>query len=254
MTTPSNQAVISQFLAGKGLNQAAIAGVEGNLEIESGFQSTAYNSNEGAIGIAQWEGGRRTALDSYAAAAGTSETDLTTQLNYLWAELSGPYSGVLSSLESTPNTAAGATQAATTFQGGYEGSTTASLPARISAATSIYAGGEGGGGTGTIDTSGLGALLQHPGAASGALGSAAADAAESTITGPIEDVLKWLAKPFENAAFVIGGVIVVLVGLVLLAKAGENSDKSNSNPTIVQGGPRSSSSEDAGAEDALAAG
>lgn len=68
------------------------------------------------------------------------------------------------------------------------------------------------------------------------------------IIGEIESVLSWLAKPFENAAFVIGGVIVVIVGLVLLAKAGTNADNNSggSSPGGNGGGASESPREKAG--------
>lgn len=89
----SNLSTIVSFLESKGLSKNAIAGVLGNLNVESGLNPSASNPNEGAIGIAQWEdgksgsAGRRSALRRYAAAHGTTETDLNAQLGFLWQEM-----------------------------------------------------------------------------------------------------------------------------------------------------------------------
>lgn len=132
----SNVDVIQQFLAGKGLSKAAIAGIIGNLQVESGFNPEALNTAEGAIGIGQWEGGRRTALDAYAKSQGTSETDLTTQLNFMWQELTTSKSSVLTQLKTVTDPA----QAATIWDADYEISSGSSRTQRIENAQSYYSG------------------------------------------------------------------------------------------------------------------
>lgn len=99
---------VMSFLKGKGLSTAQAAGLAGNWTVESGLNPASSNPREGAIGIAQWEGGRRAALDKYAAATGGSEKDLTTQLNYAWYELNTSESSALQRLLATndPGTAA----------------------------------------------------------------------------------------------------------------------------------------------------
>lgn len=129
----SNQSTITTFLRGKGLTTAQVAGVAGNLQIESGFSPTAYNPGEKAIGIAQWEGSRRTALQAYARKAGTSETDLKTQLGFLWHELTTSESGALAALRATSTPAA----AAAAFDKRYERSSGKARSARESAANVI---------------------------------------------------------------------------------------------------------------------
>ena len=52
----TNKAKIITFLRGKKLPDAAIAGLAGNMQIESNFSTTALNKAEGAIGLCQWEG------------------------------------------------------------------------------------------------------------------------------------------------------------------------------------------------------
>lgn len=130
---PDAQAVwqnIHAFLIGKGLSPAQAAGVEGNLLVESGFNPSAYNAKEGAIGLAQWEGDRRTQLQRFAAQRGTSETDVNTQRDFLWAELQGSEQAALKGLLAA-NTAS---DAATVFDQKYERSSGGSRQKRIDAA------------------------------------------------------------------------------------------------------------------------
>jgi len=82
---------IMTFLKGQHFSNAATAGIMGNMQAESSFNTGALNAGEAAIGICQWEGGRRTHLKSYAAAHGGSETDLTIQLNFMMLELNTSY-------------------------------------------------------------------------------------------------------------------------------------------------------------------
>jgi hypothetical protein len=119
-----------------GLSSAQAAGVAGNWQVESGFDPTAHNDREGAIGLAQWEGPRRTALQKFAASAGTSETDLMTQLAFFGQELHGSESSAYSKLLATNNAAA----AAAVFDQTYERSSGASRGLRISNAEKIAAG------------------------------------------------------------------------------------------------------------------
>lgn len=84
-TTPSENEVITwNFLIGKGLTREQTAGIMGNLQQEHGFNTTGD-------GLAQWTGGRKTALLSR-----PDPYSINTQLDFLWYELTGPYSSVLS--------------------------------------------------------------------------------------------------------------------------------------------------------------
>lgn len=143
---------ITAYLRGKGLSALQIAGAEGNLQVESGLSATAYNRAEGAIGIAQWEGGRRTALQSYARAHGGTETDLNTQLDFMWAELTGSEHSALTALLATNSAAA----AATVWDQKYERSDGTSRQRRIDAANAIAGGGQAGGGASTTADTGAG--------------------------------------------------------------------------------------------------
>lgn len=134
----SNLDKIVGFLKGKGLSSFAIAGIVGNLQVESGFRPNASNSKEGAIGIGQWEGGRRTLLQNYAAKHGGSEGNLDTQLNFMWAELNGGYKSALSGITG----ATSASQAAAIWDEQYEHSAGTSRGARVSAAEQYYSTGK----------------------------------------------------------------------------------------------------------------
>jgi hypothetical protein len=162
----SNLDTVLAFLRGKGLTPAQAAGVAGNLQVESGFDPTAYNPNEGAIGLAQWEGGRRANLDAYAAATGGSETDLTTQLNFLWSELTGSESSALGALQATSDPGS----AAAVFDQYYERSAGTSRSTRVADAQAIASGtptGTGGSSTGSGGSvaSSMGGLFGWEGAA-----------------------------------------------------------------------------------------
>lgn len=84
----------AQFFRQRGYTTAGIAGALGNLEKESSWEPTAYNPNEGAIGIAQWENNRRTNLDNVARQMGTNEANINAQLAYMSDELGGSFSSV----------------------------------------------------------------------------------------------------------------------------------------------------------------
>jgi hypothetical protein len=126
----SNISTIVEFLHGKGLDATQIAGVLGNMRVESGFSPIAYNSNEGAIGLCQWEGGRRTALQAFAARHGSTERDIHMQLGYLWQELQTSEHGAYESLlrARTP------TEAATVWDAQFERSAGTTRQERINGA------------------------------------------------------------------------------------------------------------------------
>jgi hypothetical protein len=125
---------ITSFLLGKGLTREQVAGIAGNLKIESGYSPTAYNANENAIGIAQWQGGRRSRLQAYAAQMGGKETDLSVQLGFLWQELQGSENHALTQLATTTTPAT----AAAAFDQYFERSSGAARQARIAAANTLY--------------------------------------------------------------------------------------------------------------------
>lgn len=123
---PAVDKAIWDFLAGKGLNAFAVAGIMGNLYAESGlkaanlqnsFEKSLGMTDEGytaavdngtyadfindnaGYGLAQWTfWSRKQALFEFAKAAGASIGSLSMQLDFLWKELQG-YTAVLAVLK-----------------------------------------------------------------------------------------------------------------------------------------------------------
>ncbi|MGA6205428.1 phage tail tip lysozyme [Nocardia testacea] len=121
------------YLIKKGFTPAQAAGILGNLQVESGFDTGAYNPGEGAIGLAQWLGGRRANLEAFAASRGLKVTDWETQLDFMVYELEHSESGAMNKLKST--TTAG--DAAAVFDQYYERSSGAARGQRVANAESI---------------------------------------------------------------------------------------------------------------------
>jgi hypothetical protein len=72
-----------KFLRGKNLPEKSVAAAMGNIQAESEFDTTLIEKGSGVgLGLCQWSYERRSQLETYG-------TDLTHQLNFLWAELSG---------------------------------------------------------------------------------------------------------------------------------------------------------------------
>lgn len=130
------QQILTFLRSNLGLTPAQASGVAANLQVESGFNPEAYNAGEGAIGLAQWRGGRRAALQSYARSIGTSETDFATQLAFLAQELRGSESRAFQQLQAAGDPAA----AASAFDQYYERSSGEARGTRVSLAQQIYAG------------------------------------------------------------------------------------------------------------------
>jgi hypothetical protein len=122
-----------QYLLEKGFTPAQAAGILGNLQVESGFDTGAYNPGEGAIGLAQWLGGRRANLEAFAASQGRPVTDWKTQIDFMVHELEHSESSAMSKLKST----ATAGDAAAVFDQYYERSSGEARGQRIANAQSI---------------------------------------------------------------------------------------------------------------------
>ena len=80
------------------MNREGAAGVMGNIEQESRFDTNAYNANDNdgrpSGGLVQWHAGRFNNLKNYAAGIGRDWTDVQSQVGYLGQELNGPYGHV----------------------------------------------------------------------------------------------------------------------------------------------------------------
>lgn len=137
------------FFVSKGLKSYQAAAVVGNLMQESNVDPNAVQYGGGpGRGIAQWSVGGRWNHDandnvtSYAAKHGVSPWALTTQLDFIWYELT-TFSGYgLSELKNSVNI----TQAVIAFQNRFEGCGTCNQSKRISYASQVLADyGQGGG-------------------------------------------------------------------------------------------------------------
>jgi hypothetical protein len=90
----ANDKIAFEFFVGKGLSKVQAAGIVGNLDQESGMSPTIsqYGGGPGR-GIAQWSAGGRwdTSYHDnvawYASAHGLNKYSLTTQLDFIWYEL-----------------------------------------------------------------------------------------------------------------------------------------------------------------------
>ena len=99
----STEATIWNFFASKGFSDSVIAGIMGNLKLESGLRTDAVNPSSGASGLAQWLGSRLTGLKKYADSLGKSWKDLNVQLEYMWKELNSTEKNTLNWLMSNQN-------------------------------------------------------------------------------------------------------------------------------------------------------
>jgi Phage tail lysozyme len=116
----------------KGFSAEQAAGILGNMKTESGFSTGAYNGNEGALGLCQWEGGRLTNLQALAQQEGKPVTDWHVQADFVMQEFNGDHHAAMAGLQEshTPQ------EAAQVFQSQFENS--ASLGDRPSNAVGIY--------------------------------------------------------------------------------------------------------------------
>lgn len=111
----ANSDYVYQFLISElGLNSAAACGVLANIEKESDFNpclSVLDTNGKYTLGICQWNGGRKTALENY---AGNLATTLEWQLKFLKYELSTSEKNAWynMNLGNIPNTKEGAGEAA----------------------------------------------------------------------------------------------------------------------------------------------
>ena len=131
----TNKSIIKSYLAGKGLSMKAIAGVMGNIQQESNFDTTATNSSSGAYGLFQWLRSRKTALQNYAKSVNKDVSDITTQLDFFWHELNTTQKATLTALEKNYATAG---KYAEVFENKFERSGGSGMTNRKNYAENIY--------------------------------------------------------------------------------------------------------------------
>ena len=120
--SPQNVSTISQILGSKGWTDSQIAGVIGNMKIESGFDPNAYNMSGtvgplggGHVGIIQWDAGRQANLVDFANKNGLDPRDVQTQALFINAEATNPAYGEVASYQRFFNNSATPEQAASNY-------------------------------------------------------------------------------------------------------------------------------------------
>jgi hypothetical protein len=140
---PNDHAAFDFFVA-QGLTQVQAAGIVGNLDQESGVNPTSIQSGCGTScgeGIAQWTIGGRwdtTPNDNvvaFAASHGEAASDLTTQLQFIWYELTTFPGDGLAPLRGATDV----TTATQVFETDFEGCGACNEPARIAYANAVLA-------------------------------------------------------------------------------------------------------------------
>lgn len=134
-----NELKIALFLQKMGLTKAQIAGVIGNLKVESNLSPTAYNPNDKgqpSQGLAQWRGSRRAGLLAYAKRVGKDPNSLDAQLGYMREEFLGSENSAFLRLKG----AGTAAEAAVAFDKYYERSDGTARTQRVQYANDWYAG------------------------------------------------------------------------------------------------------------------
>ena len=131
-----NKEIVWNFLLSKGLTEEAAAGVMGNIQQESNFNTEATNSTSGAYGLFQWLGGRKTGLQQYAREQGKDVSDINLQLDYFWKELNSTEKSTLNALKEP---AGRASDYAYTFEQKFERSGGSALESRQTNAELILA-------------------------------------------------------------------------------------------------------------------
>lgn len=130
----STQAKVWNNLKARGLSDAQVAGIMGNIERESGFKTNAKEVGGTGIGLVQWSFARANNLKAYAKSRGKAWTDLQTQLDFLWHELNTSEISALNALKK----ATSASSASNIFQQKFERAGVVAQGQRNAAAKKYY--------------------------------------------------------------------------------------------------------------------
>ena len=106
--------------AGLGVNDAAIAGIMGNLQGESGFNPHKIGDDGGAYGICQWRGPRLDQMVEYCEDHGLNPVSRDGQLNFLIYDLMNNYIYAYDQIRLCEDSERGALQATYNFCAYYE--------------------------------------------------------------------------------------------------------------------------------------
>lgn len=130
-----NEQKIMDYFMGKGLTRAQAAGIVGNIHQESGGDPNKHQIGGGpGYGLAQWEGSRKRELAQFAREQGKPISDLKTQLDFMYKELTTTESRAFRALK----TATSPAQAADIFQRQYERAGRPNTPNRIAQANRVF--------------------------------------------------------------------------------------------------------------------
>lgn len=92
---------VIKFFVGKGLTPEQAAGIAGNINQESAFNTAAVGDSGTSHGLAQWHNERWTRLQEWCKQNGFDSNSVEGQLEYLWHELNTTESRSLSKIKST---------------------------------------------------------------------------------------------------------------------------------------------------------
>lgn len=140
MSLNPSAAIVARKLKQQGFSDAQIAGVLGNFQQESGFNPRVNEGGfvgapkgRGGYGLAQWTGGRQTALINFAKQRKMDPGDAGLQADFLVHELTGPEKAAAASLRQAKSPE----QAALVFRRDFERAGIPKDDVRMSAARSM---------------------------------------------------------------------------------------------------------------------
>lgn len=140
MSLNPSAAIVARKLKQQGFSDAQIAGVLGNFQQESGFNPRVNEGGfvgapkgRGGYGLAQWTGGRQTALINFAKQRKMDPGDANLQADFLVHELTGPEKAAAASLRQAKSPE----QAALVFRRDFERAGIPKDDVRMSAARSM---------------------------------------------------------------------------------------------------------------------
>jgi hypothetical protein len=116
-------------------NKFAIAGIVGNaLQETSGVNPTAIGDGGEALGVFQWNGPRKRALESHAAQIGGSANSINTQMSWFAREVKESFSGMIGAL----NNSTSVNNATLIFEDTYEKAGSPNMSQRYAYAQEIF--------------------------------------------------------------------------------------------------------------------
>lgn len=80
----TNQQIVYEFFRNAGIKKLAIAGIMGNIHVESRFDPTW--KEQGSCGLCHWDGERKNRLAQYAQETGRDKSDINMQLDFILEE------------------------------------------------------------------------------------------------------------------------------------------------------------------------